>query len=59
MRCTDTDSKGKIVFQTNSGTYFTLTEDELLEAVGVLQEVVDYVSEGDAQRRRLDSRRNY
>ena len=59
MRCTDTDSKGKIVFQTNSGAYFTLTEDELLDAVGILQEVVDYISEGNTPRRRLDSRRNY
>jgi transcription elongation factor Elf1 len=59
MRCTDTDSKGRIIFQTKQGTYFSLDEQELFEAVEVLQKVVDYVSEGDAPRRRIDSRRNY
>ncbi|CAH9013020.1 conserved hypothetical protein [Vibrio phage 424E50-1] len=35
MRCTDTDSKGKVVFQTNQGTYFALTQPEIEEAIKV------------------------
>ncbi len=57
MRCTDTDSKGKVVFQTKQGTYFALTEEELLEAVGIFDEVVKYLAEG-LPRKKVDSR-NY
>ncbi len=57
MRCTDTNSKGKVVFQTKQGTYFALTEEELLEAVGIFDEVVQYLAE-DLPRKKVDSR-NY
>ncbi len=57
MRCTDTNSKGKVVFQTNQGTYFALTEEELLEAVPIFEEVAQYLA-GDLPRKKVDSR-NY
>lgn len=55
MRCTDTDSKGKIVFQTNRGTFFSLNEDEIEDAVDVMMEAL-YHRRSGKPRRHIDSR---
>jgi SpoU rRNA methylase family enzyme len=56
MRCTDTDSKGKIIFQTNSGVYVPMTLEECREAVKVLEEAITYV-ENDNPRKQIDARK--
>lgn len=57
MRCTDTNSKGKVISQTKQGTYFALTEEELLESFTVFDEVVKHLA-SDLPRKKVDSR-NY
>lgn len=56
MRCTDTASKVKIIFQTNSGVYVPLTLEELREAIVVFEETITYV-ENDNPRKQIDARK--
>lgn len=60
MCCTDTDSKGKAIFQTKSGAYFGLTPDEMLEALDVIGETLLY-REDNGERKFIDSqhKKNY
>lgn len=60
MRCTDTNSKGKAIFQTESGAYFGLTGLEMEKALQVIQETLEYNKSG-GKRKHIDSRtkRNY
>ena len=56
MRCTDTASKGKIIFQTNAGVYLPLTLEELREAVVIFEKTITYVENGNP-RKQIDARK--
>ena len=60
MRCTDTDSKGKAIFQTDTGAYFGLTEEQMEKALQVIEETLTYRRCGNP-RKYIDSRqkKNY
>lgn len=57
MKMVDSDSKGKVVFKTNRGTYFTLTPEELVDAQKELA-VAIYHKENNLPRFTVD-KRNY
>ncbi|BAV80965.1 hypothetical protein [Vibrio phage RYC] len=60
MRCTDTDSKGKAIFQTSTGAYIGLTDLEMLEALRVIDQTLAHRM-ANKPREYIDSRqkRNY
>lgn len=60
MRCTDTDSKGKSIFQTRQGTYVGMTVEEMEETLIVIAETIQHRREGKP-REFIDSRqkKNY
>lgn len=58
MRVTDTDCKGRAIIQNDRGTYMSLSDKEILEAIGMLQALYEY-RKANKPRKRTDSRRNY
>ncbi|NQZ78653.1 MAG: hypothetical protein HRT61_21440 [Ekhidna sp.] len=56
MKLTDSNSKGKCIFQTRGGVYFGLTPDELDEAEEAIAQAQNHL-DSELPRFRVDSRK--